>query len=98
MTEREILEMFIDDYNDYSRLYEAYKYDLQETLDEELFKTLHEYEAKMNLLDRYIKAFAEKLNVKVANCYRETFEDLNRQTKYKFNKYQIIEQKPINFK
>ena len=93
MTEREMLDMFIDDYNANSRLYEAYKIDLRETLDEELFRTIWDFESKMHLLDSYIKMFAEKLNLKVTNCYLETFEDFERGTKYKFNKYQIIEQK-----
>ena len=91
MTEHEMLEMFIDDYNANSRLYEAYKIDLRETLDEKLFRTIWDFESKMHLLNRYIKMFAEKLHLKVTNNYCETFEDFNRKTNYKFNKYQIIE-------
>lgn len=91
MTERETLDMFIIDYNVYSRLCEACKVDLRETLDEKLFKKLYEYESKMNLLNRYIKMFAEKLHLKVTNNYCETFKDYDRDTEYKFNKYQIIE-------
>ena len=91
MTEREILEMFIIDYNNYSRLYEACKYDLRQTLNENLFKKLHEYESKMDLLHHYIKRLARNLDLTVDNWHCETFEDFNRNTKYKFNKYQIIE-------
>lgn len=91
MTEREMLEMFIIDYNNYSRLYEACKYDLRQTLDENLFKQIHSYLAKMDLLNYYIKRLAENLDLTVDNWYCETFEDFNRKTKYKFNKYQIIE-------
>ena len=91
MTEREMLEMFIADYNDFSRLYEACKYDLRQTLDENLFKQIHSYLAKMDLLNYYIKRLAENLDLTVDDWYCETFKDYDRDTEYKFTKYQIIE-------
>ena len=104
MTEREMLEMFIIDYNNYSRLYEACKYDLRQTLDyeackydlrqtldENLFKQIHSYLAKMDLLHYYIKRLAENLDLTVDNWYCETFKDYNRNTEYKYIKYRIIE-------